>query len=166
MDGVSLLETKGVPFFDEKGALLGYRGVDRDITELKRAQIELQAAHDELESRVQERTARLEQAHREMFLFSEQLREEVRHRQEAEKDLEERLQFEALVAELSVRFINLPADQVDDEIVDAQRRVCEYLGLDLAALWQWSTETPRIVKMTHIYYPLGGPLLPRTDVWP
>ncbi len=161
-DGRSvLLETKGVPFFDEKGALLGYRGVDRDVTELKRAQIELQAAHDELESRVQERTALLEQAHREMFLFSEQLREEVRHRQEAEKDLEERLQFEALVAELSVRFINLPADQVDDAIVDTQRRVCEYLGLDLAALWQWSTETPRIVKMTHIYYPPGSPLLPQ-----
>lgn len=27
-----VLETSGVPFFDEKGDLLGYRGVDRDIT--------------------------------------------------------------------------------------------------------------------------------------
>ncbi len=33
-----VLETSGVPFFDEAGNLLGYRGVDRDITE--RAQVE------------------------------------------------------------------------------------------------------------------------------
>ena len=30
-----ILETSGVPFFDEQGQLLGYRGVDRDITERK-----------------------------------------------------------------------------------------------------------------------------------
>jgi len=33
-----VLETSGVPFFDEKGNLLGYRGVDRDITERKQAE--------------------------------------------------------------------------------------------------------------------------------
>lgn len=31
-----ILETSGVPFFDQKGELLGYRGVDRDITKRKR----------------------------------------------------------------------------------------------------------------------------------
>lgn len=33
-----VLETSGVPFFDEEGNLLGYRGVDRDITERKQAE--------------------------------------------------------------------------------------------------------------------------------
>ena len=28
-----MMETSGIPFFDEKGNLLGYRGIDRDITE-------------------------------------------------------------------------------------------------------------------------------------
>ncbi len=34
-----ILETSGVPILDDNGNLLGYRGVDRDITERKRAEI-------------------------------------------------------------------------------------------------------------------------------
>ncbi|NVM22380.1 MAG: PAS domain S-box protein [Desulfobacterales bacterium] len=33
-----VLETNGIPIFDGKGQLKGYRGIDRDITERKRAQ--------------------------------------------------------------------------------------------------------------------------------
>ncbi|MDD2357340.1 MAG: PAS domain S-box protein [Thiovulaceae bacterium] len=33
-----IFETSGVPFFDENGDLLGYRGIDRDITERKQAE--------------------------------------------------------------------------------------------------------------------------------
>ena len=33
-----LLETSGVPFFDANGAIRGYRGIDRDITNRKRAE--------------------------------------------------------------------------------------------------------------------------------
>jgi PAS domain S-box-containing protein len=36
-----LLETSGVPFFDAAGNLQGYRGIDRDITDRKRAEEEL-----------------------------------------------------------------------------------------------------------------------------
>ena len=36
-----LIETSGVPILDAHGNLLGYRGIDRDITELKRAEEEL-----------------------------------------------------------------------------------------------------------------------------
>jgi PAS domain S-box-containing protein len=72
-------------------------------------------------------------------------------------DLEKRLAFETLLADLSSRFINLPADQVDHAVEDAQRRVCELLGLDLSALWQWSVETPGAVTLTQLYRPLGGP---------
>jgi PAS domain S-box-containing protein len=73
---------------------------------------------------------------------------------------EEGLTFEALLLDLSVRFIDLPMDLVDTQIEDAQRRVCEYLGLDLAALWQWSIGTPGIATLTHLYRPLGGPQRP------
>ena len=55
-----VLETSGIPIFDDDGELCGYRGVDRDITERKRMQEELQKAHDELENRVEERTKELE----------------------------------------------------------------------------------------------------------
>jgi diguanylate cyclase (GGDEF)-like protein/PAS domain S-box-containing protein len=45
-----VLETSGVPVFDRDGALTGYRGIDRDITERKRAEERLAflAYHDEL----------------------------------------------------------------------------------------------------------------------
>lgn len=76
------------------------------------------------------------------------------------KELEERLRFETLLTDISARFVNLPADQIDSEIEEAQRDVCECLGLDLSALWQWSVENPLAVMLTHVYRPLGGPPIP------
>jgi len=81
-------------------------------------------------------------------------------RKQTEKSLEERLQFEMLLADISARFINLPSDSVDGAIEDAQRRVCECLGLDLCALWQWSADAPGLLTMTHIYRSQEGPPLP------
>ena len=37
-----VLETNGMPFIDDDGNLKGYRGTDRDITDRKRAEVELQ----------------------------------------------------------------------------------------------------------------------------
>jgi formate hydrogenlyase transcriptional activator len=51
-------------------------------------------------------------------------------------DLEERLQFEILLTELLGRFVNIPADQVDGAIENAQQRICEALGLDRSTLMQ------------------------------
>jgi transcriptional regulator with GAF, ATPase, and Fis domain len=72
-------------------------------------------------------------------------------------ELEDRLRFETLIADLSSKFINLPAGEVDREIEDAQRRVCEFLSIDLSALWQWTHDTRRYITITHLYRPLGGP---------
>ena len=43
-----VFETSGVPFFDKKGKLLGYRGIDRDITERKMAEKALREREAEL----------------------------------------------------------------------------------------------------------------------
>ena len=72
-------------------------------------------------------------------------------------ELEERLRFETLIADLSSKFVNLPAGELDLEIEEAQRRVCQCLGLDLSALWQWTAGGQRYFTMTHLYRPLGGP---------
>jgi PAS domain S-box-containing protein len=68
--------------------------------------------------------------------------------------LENRLEFETLISDLSSRFINLPPGEVDREIQDALRRVCELLGIDLAVLWQWSVAAPAVITPTHAYPPL------------
>jgi len=64
---------------------------------------------------------------------------------------ESRPGFEALLADLSAQFVNLPAARVDDAIRDVQRRVCEFLGLDLSVLWQWTGIDRRYLILTHIY---------------
>jgi PAS domain S-box-containing protein len=74
--------------------------------------------------------------------------------------LEDRLRFEAMLADLSSRFVKVSYDGLDAEIEDAQRRICEHLGLDLSSLWLWSAEDPLNFSLTHLYRPLGGPPVP------
>ena len=70
-----------------------------------------------------------------------------------------RLEFETLISELSSKFINLHAGEVDRAIEDALRRVCEPLDIDLAVLWQWSDLDPGVADATHVYA-RGARLLP------
>jgi formate hydrogenlyase transcriptional activator len=67
------------------------------------------------------------------------------------------LEVEALISDLSSRFINLPAGDVDREIDDALRRVCESLGIDVAVLWQWLGTNPSVISPTHVYAAQEGP---------
>ncbi len=53
------LETSGTPFFDENGLLLGYRGIDRDISERKRIEELLRNYQVDLERQVIEQTEQL-----------------------------------------------------------------------------------------------------------
>ena len=65
--------------------------------------------------------------------------------------LENRLEFEMLLADLSSRFINLPSGEVDSEIEDALGRVCGLLDIDFAVLWQRSDTAPAVFSPTHAY---------------
>ena len=75
-------------------------------------------------------------------------------------EVEERLRFETLLSDLSARFVNVPADRVDAEILDGQRRICECLGLDASALWQNESESSSVYVLTHLFRPPGGPAAP------
>ena len=68
-----------------------------------------------------------------------------------EAKLKERLQFETLLADLSSRFVNVPPDQVDREIAEAQSSICECLGIDHSALWQASPDDPKELFITHLH---------------
>lgn len=78
-------------------------------------------------------------------------------RRQFEESLETSLRFEELLVEISARFVNLPADRIDDEIKDAERLICQCLGIDLASLWQWSDEAPHFLTLTHLHAPPEGP---------
>jgi len=50
--------------------------------------------------------------------------------------LEERIRFESLLADLSAKFVGIPSEALDLEIQEALRRICETLGLDRSVLGQ------------------------------
>lgn len=67
--------------------------------------------------------------------------------------VENRLEFETLLSDVSSRFINLSSNEVDHEIEDALRRVCEHVDIDYAVLWQFSVAQSGVLTPTH-FYPL------------
>jgi PAS domain S-box-containing protein len=69
----------------------------------------------------------------------------------SEAEARARLDFETLLSELSSRFVNLPAGEIDREIGEAQRRICQSLDLDLAVLWQWSAADSGVIIPTHVH---------------
>ena len=70
--------------------------------------------------------------------------------------LAEQLQLQTLLSEISARFVNLPADRIDSEIEDAQRRICELLDLDRSTLWQVCEGEPGTLLLTHFHQPPGS----------
>ncbi|KAB2929466.1 MAG: PAS domain-containing protein [Candidatus Contendobacter sp.] len=89
-------------------------------------------------------------------------------------ELEDRLRFETLLAELSARFVNLSSERVDQEIEDALRCLVETLHVDRSTLGRL-TEEGRDFVVTHAFavpgvekFPLSpslateAPLLSRT----
>ncbi|MGD8471898.1 MAG: PAS domain S-box protein [Desulfobacteraceae bacterium] len=111
-----VLETSGVPFFDENGEYLGYRGIDRDITKRKLAEQVLEQINADLENQVKERTAALLETNK-------QCKEEIRERMQAEAALKKRekelksktVQLQELNSALKVLLMKKDEDRVDLE---------------------------------------------------
>jgi len=72
-------------------------------------------------------------------------------------DLGEQLSFEGLLAEISARFLSLPADQIDGGVDDALRLVCNSLGVNESTIFLREVDHPDIFVMSYI---LRDPVLP------
>ncbi len=76
--------------------------------------------------------------------------------------LEEQLQFEAFISDLSARFINLPPNEVDNWVDQGLKQVVEFLGVDRGSLMQFLGEN-KVPVVTHSYSKPGFPPLNQND---
>ncbi len=113
-----LLST-GMPRFLADGSFAGYIGSCVDITERKEAEKVLRSINTDLEQQVEERTAALVAANR---------------------DLQRRNVLHILLLELSNQFINLSADQVDQGINQALQTIAEFTLSARSCLFQLSAD--------------------------
>jgi len=76
--GPVYLNTSKLPLRDSEGRIIGLVGIGHNITDSKRAEDEIRKLNMELEQRVQERTAELAEANREMEAFSYSVSHDLR----------------------------------------------------------------------------------------
>ncbi|MEW6663998.1 MAG: sigma 54-interacting transcriptional regulator [Thermodesulfobacteriota bacterium] len=88
-----------------------------------------------------------------------ELKREALMRKRAEKNLQERLQFERLLSGLSAKFVNLPNREVDKEIDQGLRLIVESLGIDRSSVAQFSRDM-KTLRVTHTYASAGVPPMP------
>ncbi len=81
--GLRIIHTIKVPIMDANGTPLYLLGISEDITERKQAEEALRKAHDELETRVQERTS-------ELLSTNQALHAEITERKRAEAEIKRR----------------------------------------------------------------------------
>jgi signal transduction histidine kinase len=72
--------------------------------------------------------------------------------------VQDRLRFEAFLAELSATFVNVPADRVDSQIVAGLKQIVEFLGIDRSGLGELLDGQ---LVITHSYELPGVPPSPR-----
>lgn len=75
-------------------------------------------------------------------------------------DGEDHLSFQSALIDVLALLSTASNDRVDEVINAAQRRICEAVGLDLCAIWQWSADEPDIMMLTHLYRGIDGPPIP------
>jgi formate hydrogenlyase transcriptional activator len=108
------------------GEMSGTLPVIKDVTAPHRLDENLEQAHQVLQRQEEERTT--DQGTNEL------LRREILRREQVEETLNERLGFEALLSDLSARFIVVSPEEVDREIEQALKQILEFFQVDRCAL--------------------------------
>jgi formate hydrogenlyase transcriptional activator len=85
------------------------------------------------------------------------------------EQINERLRFETMLSDLSTRFVNLSADQIDQEIEQCLKRIAETLNIDRCSVAQLNNDKTEL-RVTHAYAasgitPMPGIVLNKQQPW-
>ena len=94
---------------------------------------------------------------RELARAKQRLRSEVEKNAVVQKQMEERLEFENLLSDISTRFIEVSGEDLDREIRLAQQQVCECLGIDFSGFWKVPGGRAGSLLLIHYYRSLDLP---------
>lgn len=120
--GIRTLHTLKVPILDSDGRPQYLLGISEDITERKRAEEALRKAHEELETRVQERTA-------ELLSANQALQAEIAERTRAEAEIQRRNQDLAALNMIATTIgQSIGLEQILNATLDSALRVLEMDG--------------------------------------
>jgi PAS domain S-box-containing protein/putative nucleotidyltransferase with HDIG domain len=146
-DGRTLwISLTSTPRLDENGNVIGILGIGEDITDRKQAEEMLQKAHQELEKRVEERTAELSETN---VLLKQEISER-KQMEEALRDSAEKYRFIT-----STAMDGFAVTDLDGRIVDVNEESCRILGYSREEQLKMSisdleaVKTPNEIK-THI----------------
>jgi PAS domain S-box-containing protein len=123
------------PMFDSEGNVIAAFGIARDITQFRQAEEALKRAHDNLETRVAERT-------QDLLTANEQLKQGIGERKQAEEALRESEEKYSTLVENSLTGIYIDCD---GKIVFANRRFAEMYGYsrqELVGMESWRLVYP------------------------
>jgi PAS domain S-box-containing protein len=84
---------------------------------------------------------------------------DITERKEVEQALENRLQFEGLLSDLSARFVDIPPERVDSEIDYGLRQILEFFQVDRVGLMRSLPDKP-VYRITHAVYAEDVPAVP------
>lgn len=109
VDGsIRIMDVLPRPVIDESGEVVLIEGIGRDVTDIVEAERALVAERDASQERLQ-----------------------LRH-----KELEYRLQFEALLVSLCTSFLNVPSEQLGARLNDSLRRLGEFTEVDRCFIYE------------------------------
>ena len=91
------------------------------------------------------------------------LASDITERKRIEQALQERLQFEQLVSEISARFVNVAVDQIDCEIDTALQLLGQHFKVDRCAVVQFDADQADL-RPTHVW--LSDRVDPEQNIFP
>lgn len=81
----------------------------------------------------------------------EYILEETAKRVKTEEILRRQIRFEKLLTEITAHFSSMPAIEIESEIENSQRKICDLLDIDRSIIWLGSDKGPGTTGPTFVY---------------